>query len=254
MSVGGIDLSEHQNNEAVSNVFDKTSGQDQTQNKLVSVSGTYVMEVSTFCFRNKKRNNELVISPTLARSSKGGVNLVASMKVSEGFATDQVAAGDYITVNIPVWPGPKATEDDVSNMFRLSKPRMCALLGVDNFKIDLGVLVDKFSTQWDEQSDGTFKLTSDHSLKSKVVCVFDDDVYNDRPTLKLVNMRKYKDGDKSVSNGPATQAAQEGFGTESRPADENQGELDFAAAGDSASTPDTTGEAPSTVQEDNLPF
>jgi len=265
MSVGGIDLSGFQNNEAVSQQFDDTSGKDQVQSRLITTSGTYVMEVSTFCFRNKKRNNEVIISPTLAKSSKGGINLVASMQVCKGFGTSQVSEGDYITVNVPVWPSPKATKDDVSNMFKLSKPRLCALLGVDNFKLELDNVVDKFSTEWSENEDGSFELKKDHALKGRVVCTFDDSVYNNRPTLNLVNMRRFKEGDKSVSNGPAEQAPQNGFGSsQSDSSPEEQEELNFSSAGETASsgqapqqeTPETAQDVitPDTVQEDTLPF
>lgn len=260
MSIGSVDLSGFQNNEAVANEFDKTSGEDNVQNKMVGVSGTYVMNVSTFCFRNKKKNGELIISPTLAPSSKGGVNLVASLEVADG--TQQVAKGDYLTVNIPVWPNPKATQEDVSKMFRLSKPRMCALLGVDDFKISLESLVEKFSTEWDETADGKFELKKDHALKGKVVCVFEDDVYNNRPTLNLVNMRRFQEGDVSVSNVPH-QEAQSGFGSSSQPdtdAAEQSGDLDFGAAGETAAAGQEAPQAsqqtvtPQPVQEDSLPF
>lgn len=256
MTVGKVDLSSYQNNEAVANEFDKASSEDQVQNKMVSVSGTYVMQVSTFCFRNKKKNGELIISPTLATSSKGGINLVASLEVVDG--TAQVAKGDYLTVNIPVWPSPKAGQDDVAKMFRLSKPRMCALLGVDSFKIDLDSLVDKFTTEWDEDDKGRFVLKKDHALKGKVVCVFEDDVYNNRPTLNLVSMRRFKEGDKSISNSAAPQEAQSGFGSSSQPASqapEDQEELNFNDAGNAAATAPAQQEvAPNVIQDDDLPF
>lgn len=257
MSVGKVDLSGFQQNDAVSEAFDKTSGEDHGQNRLISVSGTYVMEVATFCFRNKKKNNDLVISPTLAPSSKGGINLVASLKVSEGFGTNQVAPGDYITVNIPVWPNPKASKEDVENMFRLAKPRLCALLGVENFKLDLNSLPEKFSTEWKEEEDGKFTMTKGHAMKSRVVCVFDDTLYNNRPSLQLVSMRKFKDGDKSISNAPSEQDPQQGFGSSQGTSDAEQGDLDFAAAGDSAASdaaPQTSSDQPETVEEDSLPF
>lgn len=260
MSVGAIDLSGFQNNEAVANEFDRASSEDRVQNKMVAVSGTYVMGVSTLCFRNKKKNGDLIISPTLAPSSKGGLNLVASLEVLDG--TPQVAKGDYLTVNIPVWPGPKASQEDVSKMFNLSKPRMCALLGVDSFKLDLDTLVEKFTTEWDEDDNGKFTLKKDHALKGKVVCVFDDGVYNNRPTLNLVNMRRFNEGDVSVSNGGSSEP-QSGFGSSSAPATgavDEKSELDFNAAGDAAASgqaappPAQQEVAPNAVQEDDLPF
>lgn len=256
MTVGlDIDLSKYQGKDtAVASEFDKTSGDDQVKSKLITISGTYVMEVATFCFRNgKKPEKPIIISPTLANSSKGGINLVVSLKVVDG--TSQVAAGDYITANIPVWPSPKATQEDVSKMFGLSKPRMCALLGVDNFKLDLNTLVEKFSTQWDEDSEGKFKLVKDHALKGRVVCVFEDTLYNNNPTLKLVSLRRFKDGDKSVSNGPVPVAPQEGFGSAARPAEESaQSEPGFAEASDVAAAAEMPENAPITTDVDQLPF
>ncbi len=255
MTVGKVDLSGFQQNDAVSDVFDKASSEDRGQNKLITVSGTYVMEVATFCFR--KKEGGLIISPTLAPSSKGGINLVASLKICEGFGTEVVSAGDYITVNIPVWPNPKAGKEDVENLFRLAKPRLCALLGVDNFKLDLNSMSEKFTTEWKEGENGKFELTKDHSMKSRVVCVFDDSLYNNRPTLQLSNMRRFKDGDKSISNTAGEQEPQQGFGSSQGASDADQGDLDFGAPGDSASseaTPQTQSEQPSGVQEDELPF
>ncbi|HUT43368.1 MAG TPA: hypothetical protein VMW95_03445, partial [Desulfobacterales bacterium] len=217
MSIGSVDMSKFQNTEEAAEQLDRASGQDQVQARLLTVSGSYVMEVSTFCFRNnKKADKPIIISPAVAPSSKGGFNLVASMKVVDG--TAQVPAGDYITINVPVWPGAKATKEERENLFRLSKPRMCALLGVDNFKVDPkdlpAFIVDKFSTQWDEGKDGKFSLTKDHALKAKVVCVFEDSIYNNRETLNLVQLRRFKEGDKSISNVAShTQAPQEGFGS-----------------------------------------
>lgn len=254
MAIGlDIDLSKHQGKDtAVASEFDKTSGDDQVQSRLLSVSGTYVMEVATFCFRNgKKPDKPIIISPTLANSSKGGINLVASLKVVDG--TSRAAVGDYITVNIPVWPKPTATQDEISKMFKLSKPRMCALLGVDNFKLDINTLVEKFSTEWSEDKDGKFTLTKDHALKGKVVCVFEDTLYENRETLKLVNLRRFKEGDKSVSNGPAPVTPQEGFGSAAHPIDEQQG-LTFADTSDTASAELPPANAPSMVQTDDLPF
>ena len=239
MSVGKIDLSVYNDNEAVADQFDETSGKDQVKNKMVSVSGSYVMEVSTLCFRNKKKGN-LIISPTLSTSKSGGINLVASLVVVDG--TPQVEAGDYMTVNIPVWPNPKATKDAVAKMFGLSKPRMCALLGVETFKINLESLVEKFSTEWDEVDD-KFVLTKDHALKGKVVCVFEDAEYNNRPTLNMASMRRFKEGDVSVSNG---EAAQSGFGSSSKT------DIQFDNAAEEALKPSDA--APQVIEEDNLPF
>jgi len=255
MSIGSVDMSKFQNTQDVADQLDKTSGEDQSQAKLLTVSGSYVMEVATFCFRNnKKPDKPIAISPTIAPSSKGGFNLVASMKVIEG--TGAVNVGDFITINVPVWPGPKATAEERANLFKLSKPRMCALLGVDNFKADPkdlpAFIVEKFSTQWEEGKDGKFTLTKDHSLKSKVVCVFEDDVYNNKETLKLVQLRRFKEGDKSVSNTPAAHSAQQGFGSAAQPAaPEQQTNMNFDAA---AQSEKSGAEAPSAVQTDDLPF
>jgi len=261
MSVGGFDLSSYKGNEVVVKEFDDASSADNVQNKMIAVSGTYVMGVSTLCFRNKNNNNALIISPTLAPSSKGGVNLVASLEVLDG--TPRVAKGDYLTVNIPVLPNPRASQEDVSKMFRLSKPRMCALLGVDNFKLNTDVLTEKFTAEWDEDDKGKFTLKKDHALKGKVVCVFEDSLYQNKPTLNLVSMRRFKEGDVSISNIAAEQTPQQGFGSSQAEAtDDGQGDLDFAAAGDAAAnpapaqdaTPQQQAVAPEVVQSDDVPF
>jgi len=190
------------------------------------------------------------MSPTLADSKKGGINLIASMVVVDG--TEAVAQGEYITVNIPVWPGPKATPTDVENMFKLSKPRMCALLGDDNFKITPDAIIEKFSAEWKEEN-GKFILVKDHQLKSTVMCVFEDSVYNDKATLNLVSMRRFKEGDKSISNTADSGNAQPqaGFGSSASPAAATQ-DIDFeSTAGDSA--PDGA-EVPETTEVDDLPF
>jgi hypothetical protein len=250
-------MSKFQGTEDVASHLDRTSSEDQAQAKLLTVSGTYIMRVSTLCFRNtRKPDKPIIISPTLAPSSKGGMNLVASIEVVEG--TPQVQPGTYITINIPVWPGPKATAEERANLFKLSKPRMCALLGVENFKVDPkdlpAFMVEKFSTQWEEGKDGKFKLTKDHSLKSNVVCVFDDDWYNGKESLKLVQLRRFKEGDKSVSNTAGASAPQSGFGSAATPVDEtSQTNMDFSAAADMASrTPQS--DIPTVTQEDGMPF
>jgi hypothetical protein len=248
MNVGSFDTSKYSESKTIDDAFGRASSTDQSQAKILTVSGTYVMEVATFCFRNnKKKDRPVIISPTLADSSKGGINLIASLKVVDG--TDRVGVGDYITINVPVRPGPNASIEDAEKMFKLSKPRMCALLGDDNFNASLKNIVDKFSTEWKEV-DGKFVLVKDHALKSKVVCVFEDGVYNDKAKLELVSLRKFKEGDKSISNSPLSEAPQTGFGSAAVPVGEEK-DMDFEAAGQMA--PGNAGQ-PDITTVDDMPF
>lgn len=252
MTVGSYDLSRFKGHEAeLEQSFDQASSDDQSQNKPLTISGTYVMEVSTICFKNKKQNNKLIISPVLADSAKGGVNLVASMKVIDG--TKQVPAGSYTTINIPVWPAPNASKEEAEKLFRLSKPRLCALLGVDNFKLTTDTLLEKFTADWKENEDGSFKLVKDHALKGKVVCIFEDSVYQNKATLNLVSLRKFKEGDESISNevqetsgfGSSEQVADSAPSTDEAPDFDNSEQIEENA-------PAT--EAPAIEQSDDLPF
>lgn len=242
-----FDRSKFQNDEATTaQALDKISSQDNVKNDPVKISGTYVMDVSTFCFR-KKGTSDPIISPTIAPSSKGGLNLVTGLKVVDG--TDCVRVGDYVTVNVPVWPKPGATQEEVENLFRLAKPRMCALLGVDNCKLDLDTIIDKFTTDWEDDGKGKYTLVKDHALKGRVVCVFEDDQYGTREVLKLTSMRRFKEGDKSVSNKAAVHAT-----TQSNTVPEEQVAMHIPELQGQDVGPVSTELAPSVTQTDTMPF
>jgi len=244
-NVGSFDISKFNNNNNAIAAFESAPSTDTSRSKVLDISGSYIMEVSTFCFRNK--NNKIIASPQLAVSSKGGINLVAILRVVEG--TSLVSVGDYITVNIPVWPGPKATYNEIENMFRMSKPRICALLGDDNFKISPEAIVQKFTAEWKEEN-GKFILVKDHSLKQRVFCVFEDHEYNNKPSLKLVTLRKIQEGDKSVSNSSSDDVSQIGFGSAARPAQNEN--MNFNVISEIDGKNDNI--EPELSQQDELPF
>lgn len=209
------------------------SASSESQQRInLSVSGRYLMEVPTFAWRDKQ-TRQMMTSPSFKMSSKKSLMLVVSLRVVDG--TPQVPKGASIMTNIILCPAAGASQETIDNTMRMMKPRLSALLGHDNISITSKWFEENLVPVYEDDGEN-FKLVRDHQMKKKVMVVVEDDVYENRPVLKVTSIAPAQEGDKSVSNQAADQS-QSGFASDEASSDdgsENEefGDIDATAAAD----------------------
>lgn len=200
------------------------------------------MEVPTFAWRDKNENK--CTSPTLRVSErKKSLMLVISLKVAD--STPPVLKGSSIMTNIVISPAAGANQETIDNTMRLMKPRLSALLGHDNISITPEWIDQNLIPEFKEENN-QFVLVRDHKLKQKVMVTVEDDVYENKPVLKVAQIVPAQPGDKSMPNVPPDQS-QSGFAKdEASPDSSLTGSDEFPEidASKAADTGDNTTESP----------
>lgn len=238
--------SEEQKRAQQKSVDDASSEPQQRIN--LALSGKYLMEVPTFAWRDKNENK--CTSPGLRVSErKKSLMLVISLKVADG--VEYAPKGASTMTNIVISPAAGANQETIDNTMRLMKPRLAALLGHDNISITPEWIEQNLIPEFKEENN-QFVLVRDHKLKQKVMVTVEDDVYENKPTLKVVQIVPAQPGDKSMPNVPTDQS-QSGFAADEASSSDAEefGEIDAAAAADTggdSAAPATDGDAtPATV-------
>jgi len=170
----------------------------------LKVSGQYLMEVGTFAYPDKKdeKKKKMLTSPMLKLSeTTNSLMLVISLKVVDG--TPQAPKGSSIMTNIVLSPAKGAGPDTLEKTMKFMKPKISALTGEENITIDAKWIEEWLIPKF-EDKDGKYELIKDHKMKKKVMVVIEDDFYNNKPTLKVTQIRKATAGEKSVSNKETT--------------------------------------------------
>lgn len=165
----------------------------------LKVSGTYLMEVATFAYKDKK-NNKMRVSPEVFISdTKKSLNLKINMRVVDG--TPQAPRGSSIFMNLVLSPSKGADQTKIDNVNRMLKPRLAVLTGEKNIKLSAEWLEEWLIAKFEER-DGQYQMVKDHKMKQKFLAIIEDDVYNDKDTLRVASLLEAAENSKSVSNIP----------------------------------------------------
>ena len=165
----------------------------------LKVSGTYLMEVATFAWRDKD-SKEMRVSPEpFVSEKKKSLNLRISLRVVDG--TPQAPKGSSIITNINLSPAAGADQEKFDNVNRILKPKLAILTGEKDIKLSAEWFEEWLIAKFKEE-DGQFVLKKDHKMKKQFLAIVEDDIYKDKETLKVTTLLEAKEGAKSVSNNP----------------------------------------------------
>jgi hypothetical protein len=190
--------------------------------KKIEVPGKYVMRVRTAVYRNKEK--EVVTSPSIIRSDKGHSSLVISLEVVDG--TPNVPAGSYGTMYVILLPAPNSPIEKMAKTFSYTKPRLCALLGTKEIKLEKPWLREHLTIDYIEEN-GNFVVTRDHKMKELVYATAEISLDDNVEVVRITDFVPAKAGDKSIEMpvAPIEPHTQAGYvpvsasgNTEARPA------------------------------------
>jgi len=171
---------------------------ESDQRTALKTSGTYLMEVATFAFKDQK-TGEMRTSPEVYISElKKSLILSLNLRVVDG--TPKAPKGASIFERITLSPAKGADIKKIQNTMRMLKPRIVALTGESKIQITTEWIEDHLMAKFEETPEGEFKLIKDHKMKNKVMVTFEDDEYMGEPKLKMISIRKAEEGDKSISS------------------------------------------------------
>lgn len=171
---------------------------DSSRVKLNS-TGHFLMECATFAYWKEDSNTKeksLKTSPELIISEKKSLLLTINLRVVDG--TPTVPQGASIYSNITLIPPDGATKDKIEKSFRMMKPRITALIGTDDIKIE-PEWIDEWLIPQFEIDDDKIVLTKDHKMKRLVMVTVDEEVYMNKIKTSVMNIVPAKTGDKSVA-------------------------------------------------------
>lgn len=180
-------------------------------NSKLEISGKYRMRVVSRKF--KGRDNTVMEFPNVSISTNTkSLMLTVCLEVVDG--TPTVPAGSYRYENIVLSPRAGAPEDDYKKIARMSKPRLAALMGVnniDNAKFDKDFICNNLLTTF-EQVGEEYEVVKENKLTYDVMVTYEDEVYNNKGTLSMKRMVAAKEGDASVSNAVPVDNAPQSIG------------------------------------------
>jgi len=198
---GFLDDDTEENRKARQEAIDKAESEQRT---TLKVSGTYLMEVATFAFRDSKTKKMRTSPEIYVSEKKKSLILSINLKVVDG--TPQAPKGASTFQTITLSPAKGADRDKIQKTMRMMKPRIVALTGESNIQITSEWIEDHLMAKFEEQPDGSFKMIKDHKMKNKVMVSFEDDEYQNQHTLNMLSIRKAEEGDKSISNAVSEEA------------------------------------------------
>ena len=170
--------------------------------------GEYLMAVNVNAYKGK---NDWVLSPLIMKKASGNIQLALSLSTQDSCSgvtpnghTVSVAKGSSTTVYITLAPPPQADRASFEKIFKIMKPRIAALTGVEDVKFDQAWFHDYLEVDFVEK-DGKMIATKDHKMTKQVMVKFDRDIYvptSGKPqyNLKISKIRTAVDGDKSVTH------------------------------------------------------
>jgi len=183
-----------QTSEDAQNSMDNASSNERIS---VEVSGTYRMKVDTFGY--VKDNETKVFSCFDKSSQKGVLQLVVPLRVVDG--TPLVPKGSLMFFNINMAPAPGAKKETIQTMARMAKPKLVAMLGHENIRMDATWLVENLTPEFVREGDKV-TMKRDHKLKMEVMVKVVDDWYNSKPKLRVDTIVPAGHEDRSMSNDP----------------------------------------------------
>jgi len=179
-------------------VLDRTSSQERGEMK----PGKYVMDVLTFA-GNEKGDGSRYISPHVVISSKAkSLMLNFALKVADE-GTRSVPNGTMVLHRIVLAPAAGADQKKVENTFKMMKPQIAALTGVEDLKLTESFIREYFTIDSEFDSSGKLKVLRPHKMLNKVYVTIEE-AFNENTNkinLEVKSMRAFKDGDISITTG-----------------------------------------------------
>jgi len=192
--------------EKAQKAIDKSSS---TQSSLrINVSGVYRVRVRNFY---ATKNNVVTVFPKVEVSSRKK-SLMLTIMLETVDSTDLVPAGSTILHNITMIPAPGSSDELYVNTAKMSKPQLCALLGVKDLNItDANWMYENICVDYDEKG----KMIKDHKMTCEIMAEVIDEWYNNTLKQKVNggSIRPATATDKSKSNTPANAESQKSDGT-----------------------------------------
>ena len=130
----------------------------------LKVSGTYLMEVATYAFRDKNTKKMRVSPEPYISETKNSLNLTLNLKVVDG--TPQAPKGSSIFTNLVLSPAAGADREKFDSVNRMLKPRLAVLTGETNVKLNADWFEEWLIAEFEER-DGKFVMIKDHKMKKK---------------------------------------------------------------------------------------
>jgi hypothetical protein len=168
----------------------------------IGFAGNYLCEVSTFAYNEKKGEKNFRTSPELFISTKkGSLNLNINLKVIDG--TSKVPKYSSIYKNVTLCPGSvngeNPTDDTIARVMRFTKPLIVTLTGNNKIELTEAWIKEWLLAEFEEiNNSGKFKVTRDHKMKNRVMCLVDQQLGTDNVVrLAVKNIVKALPGDKS---------------------------------------------------------
>jgi len=186
---------------------DDASGDERA--KPLKASGKYRAKVSTFGFIGK--DDQPVYYPSLQKSKeKGTLQLVVQFSTLD--STECAKSGSYINVYVPLLAAPKfEKETDEAYQKRMNgtqsmcKRYLSTLLGTTEIHVTDAAWVANNLLAVFKNEDGKITMVRDHKMKKTLYITVEDDVYNEKPSWRVVDVSTAQLGDKSFSNKPVNQ-------------------------------------------------
>ena len=179
-----------------------STGNSDKSEKVIA-PGRYVMEMNSFGWVDRD-TGELIYFPRLETSAKGALQLISNLEVCDE-GTVVVPKGSHQYSYITISPKPGGDSKKLENVMKYMKPQICALSGVEDFKLTKDWIFDVCTADFAVEGDKVV-LKRDHKMKNKVYVTIENSEWNGKISLKISNIRAFKPGDKSISDAGIEQA------------------------------------------------
>ena len=180
---------------ALQESIDSASSEGKIKGVKLKASGSFLMEVPTYAFKDKK-TGEMITKPGYKRSeTKGVMSLSLPLVVSDG--CEGAPKGASLITNIVISPAPGANKETRDKFMSMMKPKIVALTGEESIS-----MTAKWFDEWIfpeyEEKDGKFNLIKDHKMKNKVMVITELVEWEKEIVPSVKAIIKAKDGNHSV--------------------------------------------------------
>lgn len=164
----------------------------------INVSGQYLVTARSFVMAPKDKPVKPIPNLSISDSgkSKGALTLNLNLEVVDG--TEAVPKGASIWHTIYLVQGPDADKEKQRKTVEFMKPQICALTGLNDFKLDEKFVAEYLSVDYDP---ATKKITRQHKMNQKVMIVVEPYINPNTGQTKFTvkSLRRATATDKSVS-------------------------------------------------------
>ena len=179
---------------ALQDSVDNASSEGKAILNKLKVSGSFLMEVQTFIFKDNKGKMKKMPNYDVS-STKGSLILTVPLAVVD--ECPGVPKGSSIITTITLCPAPGADQTKRDNVSNMMKPQIVALTGEESISMT-PEWFDEWLVPKYEEKNGRYNLIKDHKMKNKVMVLTEMEEYQGKikPVVKYIT--KAKDGDHSV--------------------------------------------------------